>query len=156
MTPWSFNTVPIINPCINCHWLPWQADDISASPIHWIKTLRGVLPFSFHKWKKVSHFRCLLDWVYILCSIKFSIPARFSIGPQMMPWLISWVWAACDSNHSSAGRTRKHLDTRTAPQGFSLSVSYQEEHQGKASTVLSCMEGWDEIYQRNPKELHVE
>lgn len=63
--------------------------------VHWIKSLRGVMSLSFHKWKKLLHFRCLLALVYMLCSIKLSIPARFSVGPQMMLWLINVLGVSC-------------------------------------------------------------
>lgn len=109
------------------------------------------MPLSFHKRKKALHFKCLLDWIYMVCPIKLSIPARFSIGPQMMRWLMCWVWAACDSKHSSADRTRKHLDRKAAPEDLSLSITYYKEHWGKVSADLSCVEGWDEIYQRSPR-----
>lgn len=110
------------------------------------------MPLSFHKWKKALHFKCLLDWIYMVCPIKLSTPARFSTGPQMMQWLMCWVWAACDSKHSSADRTRRHLDRRAAPENLSLSITYYKEHWGKVSTDLSCVGGWD--LSEKPKELH--
>lgn len=72
----------------------------------------------------------------------------------MMRWLMCLVWAAYDFKHPSAGRSRKHLHRRTAPEDFSLSVSYYKEHWGKVSAAHSCTGGWDEIYQRSPKEIH--